>query len=171
MQNCAPAIGGQAGTGTNCFAAARLAAMEAAKPRKVFTRRLERFTVRWLHPSRRPPAAGSLGWGCVPRMLRSAISAFTRVFDALWRCAADPGSIVLPHRPVSRLCGASSGRCFASPGERCTASGTRDLLLHTPSSETLVARSAATPRVLNHVAVGCAAIMTRPTGKCSGIRV
>ena len=25
-------------------------------------------------------------------MLRSAISAFTRVFDALWRCAADPGS-------------------------------------------------------------------------------
>jgi hypothetical protein len=37
--------------------------MEAAKPRKVFTRRLERFTVRRLHPSRRPPAAGSLGWG------------------------------------------------------------------------------------------------------------
>ena len=26
-------------------------------------------------------------------MLRSAISAFTRVFDTLWRCAADPGSI------------------------------------------------------------------------------
>jgi len=26
-------------------------------------------------------------------MLRSAISAFTRVFDALWRCAADPGSM------------------------------------------------------------------------------
>src|ERR1700684_641545 len=25
-------------------------------------------------------------------MLRSAKSAFTRVFDALWRCAADPGS-------------------------------------------------------------------------------
>jgi hypothetical protein len=25
-------------------------------------------------------------------MLRSALSAFTRVFDALWRCAADPGS-------------------------------------------------------------------------------
>jgi hypothetical protein len=32
--------------------------------------------------------------GCVPRMLRSAFSAFTRVFDALRRCAADPGSIV-----------------------------------------------------------------------------
>ena len=30
----------------------------------------------------------------MPRMLRSAISAFTRVADALWRCAADPGSIV-----------------------------------------------------------------------------
>jgi hypothetical protein len=29
----------------------------------------------------------------VPRTLRSAISAFTRVFDALWRCAADPGSM------------------------------------------------------------------------------
>src|SRR5712671_6839374 len=27
------------------------------------------------------------------RMLRSAISPFTRVFDALWRCAADPPSI------------------------------------------------------------------------------
>jgi len=26
-------------------------------------------------------------------MLRSAFSAFTRVFDALWRCAADPGSM------------------------------------------------------------------------------
>jgi hypothetical protein len=36
----------------------------------------------------------------VPRMLRSAISAFTRVFDALClaaRCAADPGPIVLDH--------------------------------------------------------------------------
>lgn len=32
--------------------------------------------------------------GCVPRTRRSAISAFTRVFD-LWRCAADPGSIAL----------------------------------------------------------------------------
>jgi len=29
----------------------------------------------------------------VPRTLRSAISAFTRVFDALWWCAAEPGSI------------------------------------------------------------------------------
>jgi len=28
-----------------------------------------------------------------PRTLRSAISAFTRVFDVLWRCAADPGPI------------------------------------------------------------------------------
>src|ERR1043166_5402064 len=28
----------------------------------------------------------------VPRAQRNAISAFTRVFDALWRCAADPGS-------------------------------------------------------------------------------
>jgi len=27
-------------------------------------------------------------------MLRSAESAFTRVFDALWRCAAKPGPMV-----------------------------------------------------------------------------
>ena len=29
---------------------------------------------------------------CVPRAQRSTISAFTRFFDALWWCAADPGS-------------------------------------------------------------------------------
>jgi len=41
-------------------------------------------------------------------MLRSAISAFTRVFDALWRCAADPGSTPNTLRVHgSRLCGAS----------------------------------------------------------------
>jgi hypothetical protein len=27
----------------------------------------------------------------------SAISAFTRVFDALWRCTADPGSFQTPN--------------------------------------------------------------------------
>ena len=49
---------------------------------------------------------------CVPRMLRNAnaISAFTRVFDALclaaW-CAADPGPLCTPHCLGSRLCGAS----------------------------------------------------------------
>src|SRR6266699_6439104 len=31
-------------------------------------------------------------------MLRSAISALTRVFDALWRCAADPPSILSSHK-------------------------------------------------------------------------
>ena len=56
-------------------------------------------------------------------MLRSAVSAFTRVFDALWRCAADPASIVPgivlgPGSAVHRKV-------------RCTASGTRDVLLHT----------------------------------------
>jgi|SRR5258705_3669853 hypothetical protein len=30
----------------------------------------------------------------VRRMLRNALSAFTRAFDALWRCTADPESIV-----------------------------------------------------------------------------
>jgi hypothetical protein len=40
--------------------------------------------------------AGKFGLGdAVPRMLRSAVSAFTRVFDALWPfaawCAAKPG--------------------------------------------------------------------------------
>jgi len=42
----------------------------------------------------------------VPRTLRSAISAFTRVFDTLWRCAADRGGhlayILFIHG--SRLC-------------------------------------------------------------------
>ena len=52
--------------------------------------------------------------GCVPRMLRSAFSAFTRVFDALRRCAADPGSIVAPG-PGSAV----------HREERCTASGIR----------------------------------------------
>ena len=40
-------------------------------------------------------------WRAVPRMLRSAISAFTRVFEALWRCAADPGSNVAAMGPGS----------------------------------------------------------------------
>ncbi len=57
----------------------------------------------------------------VPRTLRSAISAFTRVFDALWIaawCAADPGPI---------WCGGSVGPGSAEQREvRCTASGTRD---------------------------------------------
>jgi hypothetical protein len=68
-------------------------------------------------------------------MLRSAISAFTRVFDALclaaW-CAADTGVI------CSRLCGEQRNRTMlslssgahsrdplASPGERCSASDMR----------------------------------------------
>jgi hypothetical protein len=32
----------------------------------------------------------------VPRTQRNAISAFTRVFDALWRCAAEPGPYQAP---------------------------------------------------------------------------
>jgi hypothetical protein len=31
----------------------------------------------------------------VPRMQRITMSAFTRVFDALWWCAADPGPIAI----------------------------------------------------------------------------
>jgi hypothetical protein len=54
----------------------------------------------------------------VPRMLRGAISAFTRVYDALWRCAADPG----PMRRVHRLVGPGSAE--QRKGRR-TASGTR----------------------------------------------
>jgi hypothetical protein len=52
-------------------------------------------------------------------MLRSAISAisaFTRVFDALWRCAADPGAKLDLLDFWSRPYGA--------PLERCTVSGT-----------------------------------------------
>jgi hypothetical protein len=40
-------------------------------------------------------------------MQRSATSAFTRVFDALWRCVADPGSMRCIRG--SRLCGAAQG--------------------------------------------------------------
>ena len=41
-------------------------------------------------------------------MLRSALSAFTRVFDALWRCAADPGPMMRAAQECgSRLCGAA----------------------------------------------------------------
>jgi hypothetical protein len=56
--------------------------------------------------------------GLVPRMLRSAVSAFTRVFDALclaaW-CAADPGPIAAPWKywvPALR----SSAKCAPRPG-------------------------------------------------------
>jgi len=52
-------------------------------------------------------------------MLRNAISAFTRVFDALclaaW-CAADPG-------PTARQAWVPALRCTVK--RRCTASGTR----------------------------------------------
>jgi hypothetical protein len=51
-------------------------------------------------------------------MLRSAISAFTRVFDALWLaawCTADPGSIAAMSVPALRR----------TAKKRCTASGTR----------------------------------------------
>jgi len=56
-------------------------------------------------------------------MLRSAVSAFTRVFDALWLaawCAADPGSIGTAPLwvPAPRR----------TAGERCAASGTRVFL-------------------------------------------
>src|SRR6267154_2424909 len=67
----------------------------------------------------RDPLAHPQDEECVPRMLHSAISAFTRVFDTLLRCAADPRSIA-PHF-----------KCL-DPGsaeqreERCTASGKRE---------------------------------------------
>ena len=42
----------------------------------------------------------------VSRMRCSAISAFTRVFDALWRCTADPGSLRTRRLLRSRVCSA-----------------------------------------------------------------
>src|ERR1700730_15105104 len=63
---------------------------------------------------------------CVPRMLRSAISAFTRVFDALWSSRRGAllirGPLCTPHRSsVTGRSGASSGAHsrdpLASPGE------------------------------------------------------
>jgi len=56
----------------------------------------------------------------VPRMLRSAISAFTRVFDTLWRCVSDPG-------PSNTLICVGPGSAEQREG-RCIASGTRPLL-------------------------------------------
>jgi len=73
---------------------------------------------------------------CVPRMLRSARGSALRAARAQApRCAADPGSIAHSASPwVPALRCIVTGRCFASPGERCTASGTRDALLHTLSA-------------------------------------
>src|SRR6266852_7782521 len=57
--------------------------------------------------------------GYVPRMLRSAISAFTRVFDALclaaW-CAADPGSIVHSASPWAAALRSSVKKAAPRPG-------------------------------------------------------
>src|SRR5258708_39887691 len=60
-------------------------------------------------------------------MLRNATSAFTRVFGALWRCAADPGV----HCALRAALGPGSA---VHREVRCTASGTRDALLHTLSA-------------------------------------
>ena len=50
---------------------------------------------------------------CVPRMLRSAISAFTRISTRYGGALLIRGPLCTPHRLGSRLCGASSGRCGA----------------------------------------------------------
>jgi len=47
----------------------------------------------------------------------SAISAFTRVFDTLWRCTADPGSFHTPSLLRSRVCSAPL-RAALRPGYR-----------------------------------------------------
>jgi len=60
----------------------------------------------------------------VPRMLRSAVSGLRGVFDALWRCAAYPGSIGLLRRQHGP--GSAEQR-----EERCTASG-NDVLRSLP---------------------------------------
>jgi hypothetical protein len=62
---------------------------EATVARRPVTGESAKDTVK---PSRRESRMIRLKF--VPRMLRSATSAFTRVFDTLWRCAADPGSTV-----------------------------------------------------------------------------
>jgi hypothetical protein len=60
---------------------------------------------------------------CVPRMLRSAISAFTRVFDTLCGALQIRG----PSFPHLKCLGPGSAE---QREERCTASGTREVLLH-----------------------------------------
>ena len=54
------------------------------------------------------PCRSLAEWDLVPRMLRGAISAFTRVPDALWRCTADPGPSLVPR--VSMGPGAAAHR-------------------------------------------------------------
>jgi hypothetical protein len=39
----------------------------------------------------------------VPRAQRSAFSGFTRVFDTLWRCAAEPGPMTRNRSPDAQL--------------------------------------------------------------------
>ena len=52
------------------------------------------------------------------RMRCGTISAFTRVFDALWCCSAEPG----PALYRTRICGP---RISSAPLTRCAASGER----------------------------------------------
>jgi hypothetical protein len=74
-------------------------------------------------------------------MLRNAISAFTRVFDALclaaW-CAADPGSIVFG--------GVMSPGSAEQREMRCTASGTRETIGFTFQTATSFEHAFALPR-------------------------
>ena len=61
---------------------------------------------------------------CVPRMLRSAISAFTRVFDALFLaawCAADPGPILPSASPSVPALRSSVKNAAPRPGHEMTA--------------------------------------------------
>src|SRR5436309_15413516 len=60
-------------------------------------------------------------WGHVSRAQRSTTSAFTRVFDALWWCAADPGPERTPRMERSRI----SGEPREQEPPRYTESGTR----------------------------------------------
>jgi hypothetical protein len=52
--------------------------------------------------------------------MRCSKSAFTRVFDALWRCTADPGSFQTQRLLRSRVCSAPLrfAPCCAAPGKR-----------------------------------------------------
>jgi len=81
------------------------------------------------HPRGRPtPRRISLGCltsesnhsaGLVSRMRCSATSAFTRVFDALWRCTADPGPRLFVDPSETGVPGLQrTTSCCAAPGTR-----------------------------------------------------
>jgi hypothetical protein len=87
-------------------------------------------------------------------MLRSAVSASRRVFDAQWRCAADPRSIVHSAPAWVQLCGASSPDDAARRRENAAPRpehGTHCFGTFQESPQTLTAFELNTSKAVDHV--------------------